>query len=84
MIVKYLDKITNIQNAVGTIGSIILFIIAAIVISWGITCLFVYWISVFWANSPLAFEWSWEFATGVWLALWLISCFCNINIKVDD
>ena len=82
--IKYLNRITGIQNTAGVVGFVILFVIAALAASWGITCLFVYWISLLWTGTVLAFEWSWSFATGVWLALCLISCFCSVNIKVND
>ena len=40
--IKYLNQITSVQNTVGIIGLVVLFIIAALAASWGITCLFVY------------------------------------------
>lgn len=81
---RFLNQITNVQSAVGMIGACILLVIIALIVGWGMTCLFVYWISLLWANTPFAFEWSWEFATGVWLALCLIGSFCGAKVKIDD
>lgn len=72
------------QSTFGMIAAIILFVLFALGISWGITCLFVYWISLLWANTPFAFDWSWDFATGIWLALALIGGFTSARINVND
>ena len=84
MRLSLLSRSINIQNTVGAIF-IILFIIAAITfISWGLTCLFVYWISLLWTNTVFAFEWSYHFATGVWLILILLGSFCSARINFND
>lgn len=74
----------NIQNSIGMVFAVIFIILAIFVISWGITCLFVYWISLLWVNTPFAFSWSLEFATGIWLVLCLIGSFCSARINLND
>ena len=74
----------NIQNKIGSIGFIILTIVIFLAISWGITCLFTYWISLLWINTIFVFEWSYEFATGVWLVLILLSGFVNLRVNSND
>ena len=75
-------KITAMQSDVG-FGALIVFIVALVIAaSWGITLLFTYLISLFWAGSALAFDWSVPFATGIWLGLMLLGGFCGAsNIK---
>ena len=74
----------NIQNTIGLIFFIVFFIIFLLAASWGITCLFVYWISLLWAGTAFAFTWSWEFATGVWLALGLLGGFTSMRVNSND
>lgn len=69
------------QNTIGFIGLVIIILIALLAASWGITCLFVYWISLLWAGTVFAFTWSWEFATGVWLALVLLGSFTSVRVN---
>ena len=73
-------KTLKIQNALGYIFLIFLFL----GLSWGITCLFVYWISMLWTNTVFAFDWSLEFATGIWLALILLDCFIDMRVNGND
>ena len=73
-------KSLKVQNALGYVFLILLFL----GLSWGITCLFVYWISVLWTNTIFAFDWSWEFATGIWLALILLDCFIDMRVNIND
>ena len=80
----YWSRITGIQNTIGVIFIMIFIILAALAISWGLTCLIVYWISLLWAGTIFAFEWSWSFATGTWLALCLIGGFTSARINVND
>ena len=68
-------KFLKIQNALGIFFLTLLFL----GLSWGITCLFVYWISILWTNTIFTFDWSWEFATGVWLAFILLDCFIDMR-----
>ena len=77
-------KSLNIQSTVGIIAAVIGIVLFALLASWGITCLVVYWISLLWANTVFAFTWSIEFATGIWLALCLIGGFCSARINFDD
>ena len=75
----------SIQETIGYAALIVISVVIALAASWGLTCLFVYWISWLWAGTTFAFDWSWEFATGVWLALALLGGFCNATgIKVND
>jgi hypothetical protein len=74
----------KVQNSIGFVGLVILIMIALLAASWGITCLFVYWISLLWAGTAFAFTWSWEFATGVWLALALLGGFTSARVNVND
>jgi len=74
----------RIQNTVGFVFLVILFIILILAASWGITCLIVYWISLLWVNTAFAFNWSWEFATGVWLALALLGGFTSVRVNTND
>ena len=67
----------SIAETIGLIVSVIILAAIAFAASWGLTCLFVYWISLLWAGTIFAFDWSWEFATGIWLALALLSSFCS-------
>ena len=78
------SRITGIQSTIGVVFLMILIIAAALAISWGLTCLFVYWISLLWVGSPLAFDWSWEFATGMWLALALLGGFTSARVNIND
>lgn len=78
------SRITGIQSTIGIVSLIIFVVLAALVVSWGATCLVVYWISLLWAGTVFAFEWSWTFATGVWLVLCLIGSFCQARINLDD
>ena len=78
------SRITGIQSTIGIVFLMIFIIIAALAISWGLTCLIVYWISLLWAGTVFAFEWSWAFATGIWLALCLIGSFCQARINFND
>ena len=72
------------QSIIGLIFLIIFFIIVILAVSWGITCLFVYWIGLLWAGTVFAFDWSWEFATGVWLALALLGGFTRARVNLND
>ncbi len=81
---SYWRRITGIQSAIGLAFLIVFVVVAAVAFSWGITCLFVYWISLLWVGTPWAFTWSWEFATGVWLALCLIGGFCSARINFNE
>lgn len=72
------------QSTIGLIGLFIIILIALFAASWGITCLFVYWISLLWAGTAFAFTWSWEFATGIWLALALLGGFTSARVNVND
>ena len=72
---SYWSRVTGIQNTTALIFCIFFIVLAALAISWGITCLVVYWISLLWMGSVFAFEWSWQFATGIWLVLCLIGSF---------
>lgn len=79
--------ITKIQSCVGIVGTIILMVVAGLVFSWGVTCLFTYWISILWSGSIVAFNWSWDFATGIWLVLILFRWVVVINntgIKINN
>ena len=73
-----------VQNTIGLIILSIFLVVFAIGISWAITCLFVYWISLLWAGTILAFTWSWEFATGIWLALCLLGSFTSVRVNFND
>ena len=73
-----------VQNTIGLIILSIFLVVFAIGISWAITCLFVYWISLLWAGSIFAFTWSWEFATGIWLALCLLGSFTSVRVNFND
>lgn len=72
------------QNIVGFVGLVIILFIALLAASWGITCLFVYWISLLWAGTAFAFTWSWKFATGIWLALALLGGFTSVRMNTND
>ena len=78
------SRVTGIQSTVCIVFLIIFIVLAALAMSWGLTCLVVYWISLLWAGTVFAFEWSWQFATGIWLALCLISSFCQARINFND
>ena len=78
------SRVTGIQSTAGLIFAIIFIIVAALAASWGLTCLIVYWISLLWAGTAFAFERSWAFATGVWLALALFGGFCSARINFND
>lgn len=68
-----MNILTKIQNTMGVIGLVITLLVVYIAASWGLTCLFLYWISLLWSGTIFAFEWSWAFSTGAWLLLILIS-----------
>ena len=74
----------RIQNSIGFVFLIIFLILFFLTASWGITCLFVYWISLLWAGTAFAFDWSWDFATGVWLVLALLGGFTNARVNIND
>ena len=78
------SRVTGIQSTIGIVFLMIFIILAALAVSWGLTCLVVYWISLLWAGTVFAFEWSWAFATGIWLALCLIGSFCQARINFND
>jgi hypothetical protein len=78
------SRVTGIQSTIGIVFLMIFIILAALAVSWGLTCLVVYWISLLWAGTVFAFEWSWAFATGVWLALCLIGSFCQAKVNLND
>lgn len=77
------SRVTGIQSTIGIVFLMIFIILAALAVSWGLTCLVVYWISLLWTGTIFAFEWSWSFATGVWLTLCLIGGFCNARINLN-
>ena len=76
--------LNKIQNSVGVGCLIIFLIIAAILASFGIVNLFVYWISLLFAGSVFAFDWSLKIGTGFWLLFLLISMACNSQIKIKQ
>lgn len=60
------------SSALAILTILMVFLIEAI--SWGITCLITYGVSLLLANTFLAFEWSWFLATGIWLIFILLKC----------
>ena len=73
-----------VQSTIGVVILSIFFVLFAIGVSWAITCLFVYWISLLWAGTIFAFTWSWEFATGIWLALLLLGSFTGVRVNLNE
>lgn len=71
---KFWDKVTKVQNGIGTCALIVLLLILALAASWGFTA-FIVWL------ITLCFGWEFNFlyATGVWLILWLLGGGIKIN-----
>lgn len=71
---KFWDKVTRVQNGIGTCALIVLLLIIALAVSWGFTA-FIVWL------ITLCFGWEFNFlyATGVWLILWLLGGGIKIN-----
>ena len=74
-------KTLRTQSTISFVFLSIFLIIAVLAASWGITCLVVYWISLLWSGTVFAFDWSWGFATGVWLVLALLGVSANIRVN---
>lgn len=82
---KFIRHNLKIYNSPIRFAILVILIVALVTAaSWGITLLFTYLISLFWAGTVLAFDWSVPFATGIWLVLLLIGGFTSARVNFND
>lgn len=76
--------VTKIQEKVGIVGLVCLLVLFFLTFSWVAVNLLTYGMSVMFAGSVFAFDWTWNLGTGFWFLFLLISMATGDNkIKIS-